>query len=218
MTAREVKRVAWNAADPPTGSLPVTESVANPVNADGAADHGMRDKAFAQYVLPEVEVLLRVAMTLTPQPADAEDLVQDTLLRAYKAVDRFDGEHPRAWLLTIMRRAEINRHRRRRPHLLDDPDTDLDRLATTPAGPDATPEEIVVGEAFDDVVDVALADLPDKHRQVVRLIDIGGLSYAEAARLLDVPEGTVMSRLHRARKRIRARLTAAGLAPKRGVT
>lgn len=209
--------MAWNAADEPAGSLPVTEGVANSVNADGAADHGMRDKAFAQYVLPEVEVLLRVAMTLTPQPADAEDLVQDTLLRAYKAVDRFDGEHPRAWLLTIMRRAEINRHRRRRPHLLDDPDADLDRLATTPAGADATPEEIVVGEAFDDVVDVALTDLPDKHRQVVRLIDIGGLSYAEAARLLDVPEGTVMSRLHRARKRIRARLTAAGLAPKRGV-
>ncbi|UQA97068.1 RNA polymerase sigma factor [Streptomyces halobius] len=180
-------------------------------------DRGARDKAFAQYVLPEVEVLLRVAMTLTAQVADAEDLVQDTLLRAYRAVDRFDGEHPRAWLLTIMRRAEMNRHRRRRPHLLDDPDTDLDRLASTPAGPDAGPEEIVVGEAFDEVVDAALADLPDKHRQVVRLVDIDGLSYAEAAGLLDVPEGTVMSRLHRARKRIRARLTAAGLAPKRGV-
>ncbi|MGW0733128.1 RNA polymerase sigma factor [Streptomyces sp. NPDC002851] len=182
----------------------------------GARDSGPRDKAFAQYVLPEVEVLLRVAMTLTAQPADAEDLVQDTLVRAYKAVDRFDGEHPRAWLLTIMRRAELNRHRRRRPHLLDDPDADLDRLASTPAGPDTSPEEIVVGEEFDEVVDAALSALPDKHRQVVRLVDIGGLTYAEAARILDVPEGTVMSRLHRARKRIRARLTAAGLAPKRG--
>ncbi|MEJ1199325.1 MULTISPECIES: RNA polymerase sigma factor [unclassified Streptomyces] len=174
-----------------------------------------RAKAFAAHVLPEVEVLLRVAMTLTSQPADAEDLVQDTLLRAYRAVDRFDGKHPRAWLLTIMRRAEINRHRRRRPHLLDDPDTDLDRLSTT--GASGSAEEIVVGEAFDEVVDEALCALPDKHRQVVQLVDIDGLTYAEAAHLLDVPEGTVMSRLHRARKRIRARLATAGLAPKRGV-
>ncbi|MFB9388554.1 RNA polymerase sigma factor [Streptomyces coeruleoprunus] len=117
-----------------------------------------RGKAFAAYVLPEVEVLLRVAMTLTAQPADAEDLVQDTLLRAYRSIDRFDGQHPRAWLLTIMRRAEINRHRRRRPHLLDDPDTDLDRLSTT--GASGSAEEIVVGEAFDEVVDEALCALP----------------------------------------------------------
>ncbi|MEV6946984.1 sigma-70 family RNA polymerase sigma factor [Streptomyces sp. NPDC051172] len=171
-----------------------------------------RDKAFAEFVLPEVEVLLRVAMTLTAQPADAEDLVQDTLLRAYRAIDRFDGEHSRAWLLTIMRHAEINRHRRRRPHLLDDPDTDLERL--TAVGAEASPEDVVVGESFDEVVAAALAALPDKHWEVVRLVDIGGLSYAEAAEVLDVPEGTVMSRLHRARKRIRTELAAAGLAPK----
>ncbi|MBA2809101.1 RNA polymerase sigma factor [Streptomyces acidicola] len=173
----------------------------------------VRDKAFAKFVLPEVEVLLRVAMTLTAQPADAEDLVQETLLRAYRAIGRFDGEHPRAWLLTIMRRAEINRHRRRTPRLLDDPDADLDRLSS--AGVVESPEELVLGESFDAVVGAALAALPDKHKQVVRLVDIGGLSYGEAAQVLDVPEGTVMSRLHRARKRIRTQLVAAGLAPKR---
>jgi RNA polymerase sigma-70 factor (ECF subfamily) len=174
-----------------------------------------RRAAFTRYVLPEVEVLLRVALTLTAQPADAEDLVQDTLLRAYRAVDRFDGRYPRAWLLTIKRRAEVNRHRRRRPHLLDDPDADLERLAV--ADPHLTPEEVVVGKSFDAVVDAAFAALPDKHRQVVRLVDVEGLSYAEAAELLGVPEGTVMSRLHRARKRIRTRLAAAGLASRRGV-
>lgn len=172
-----------------------------------------RERAFAEFVLPEVEVLLRVALTLTAQPADAEDLVQDTLLRAYRAIDRFDGQHPRAWLLTIMRRAEINRHRRRRPHLLDDPDTDLDRVSCTE--PADSPEELVLGQSFDNTVGAALAALPDKHRQVVQLVDIAGLSYAQAAELLDVPEGTVMSRLHRARKRIRTQLAAAGLAPKR---
>jgi RNA polymerase sigma-70 factor (ECF subfamily) len=201
----EKRDIPWNAPVGPEGFQSVGEAVTQQPQ--------VRDEAFAEFVLPEVEVLLRVARTLTAQPADAEDLVQDTLLRAYRAIDRFDGEHPRAWLLTIMRRAEINRHRRRRPHLLDDPDTDLDRL--TAADTVASPEEAIVGEDFDEAVGAALADLSDKHQQVVRLVDIGGLTYAEAAEVLGVPEGTVMSRLHRARKRIRAQLAAAGLAPKR---
>jgi RNA polymerase sigma-70 factor (ECF subfamily) len=174
-----------------------------------------RQWAFATYVLPEVEVLLRVASSLTAQPADAEDLAQETLLRAYRAVDRFDGRHPRAWLLTIMRRAEVSRQRQRqrRPHLLDDPDTDLDRLVPAP---DATPEELVVDLTFDEVVDTVFAGLPLRDQQVVQLVHVDGLSYAEAAQLLGVPKGTVMSRLHRARKRIRDQLLAAGLEPERG--
>lgn len=166
-----------------------------------------QQRMFAQYVLPEVEVLLRVAMSLTTQRADAEDLVQDTLLRAYRAVGRFDGRHPRAWLLTIMRHAEVSRRRQRRPRLLDDPDTELERLA--PAR-DATPEELVVDTTFDEAVDAAFTALPLRDQQVVRLVHVDGLSYAEAAQVLDVPKGTVMSRLHRARKRIRNQLLAAG--------
>ena len=81
-----------------------------------------RRQLYRACVLPEVDVLLRVAMTMTEQRADAEDLVQDTLLRAWRSIDTFDGRHQRAWLLTIMRNAEINRHRRRRPELPDDPD------------------------------------------------------------------------------------------------
>ena len=174
----------------------------------------VRDANFTRYVLPEVEMLLRVAMTLTAQPADAEDLVQDTLVRAYQAADRFDGRHPRAWLLTIMRHAEANRHRRRRPHLLDEPGAETEPLAAGLASSAcATPEDIVVGEKFDEMVDAALAALPLKHRQVVVLVDVNGLSYAEAAKLLGVPAGTVMSRLHRARKAIRDKLAAAGVAP-----
>jgi len=174
----------------------------------------LRDANFTRYVLPEVEMLLRVAMTLTAQPADAEDLVQDTLIRAYQAADRFDGRHPRAWLLTIMRHAEANRHRRHRPHLLDEPDTETELLAAGLASSaHATPEDIVVGEKFGEVVDAALAALPLKHRQVLILVDVNGLAYAEAAKLLGVPAGTVMSRLHRARKAIRDKLAAAGVAP-----
>jgi RNA polymerase sigma-70 factor (ECF subfamily) len=168
---------------------------------------------FSRYVLPEVEVLLRVACTLTSRPADAEDLVQDTLLRAYQAIARFDGGHPRAWLLTILRNTHINRNRRRRPELLDDQVAALDRLADV--GGAEGPEGLVVGSAFDAVVTNALNALPDRYREIVTLVDIDGLSYAEAAEALGVPEGTVMSRLHRARARMRQRLVAAGLAPRR---
>ncbi|MGH3632000.1 MAG: sigma factor [Sciscionella sp.] len=90
-----------------------------------------RHEAFAEYVLPEVEVLYRVARSLTGQAADAEGLVQDTLLRAFQAIDGFDGRHPRAWLLTILRNTEHNRHRRRRPSLLNDPDEPPERTDQT---------------------------------------------------------------------------------------
>ncbi len=180
-----------------------------------ASSDGARRDAFARYVVPEVEVLGRVAMTITARPADVEDLVQDTLLRAYRAIDRFDGAHPRAWLLTIMRNAEVSRHRRRRPSLLDDPDAITEGRAGQ-AEHDADPEAIVLAEQFDETVARALAGLPDRFRRVVELIDVDGLTYIEAAQLLGIPEGTVMSRLHRARKRIRARLAAAGVAPRGG--
>lgn len=165
-------------------------------------------------MLPEIDVLLRVAATLVGRPADAEDLVQDTLLRAYRSIDSFDGRHPRAWLLTIMRNAEINRTRRRRPELLDDPDADVGH-AGGQGHADGSPEAIVVGAMFDTVVSESLSGLPHNFRQVVQLVDVEGLTYAEAADVIGAPVGTVMSRLHRARGRIRDRLAAAGLAPGR---
>lgn len=166
---------------------------------------------FARFVVPELDVLLRVAMTMTAQPADAEDLVQDTLLRAYRSIGTFDGAHPRAWLLTIMRNAQVNRTRRRRPVLLENPDTALDH----PADPAGNPEQALLDAAFDTAVDQALRALPVRHRQVVYLVDVAGLSYAETATALGIPAGTVMSRLHRARARIRAHLKAAGVASRK---
>lgn len=172
--------------------------------------------AFDRYVVPEMEVLLRVARSLTGRGADAEDLVQDTLLRAYNSIDRFDGRHPRAWLLTILRNTHINRNRRRRPVLLDDQDATLERLAATAGTTDGeTPEGLVVGAEFDAVISDALNSLPERYRQVVTLVDVEGLNYAEAAEALAVPVGTVMSRLHRARSRMRQRLAAAGLVSRR---
>ncbi|MDA8074276.1 MAG: sigma factor, partial [Actinomycetota bacterium] len=78
-----------------------------------AGERQQAEDAFARYVLPELEVLARVAFSICRNKADAEDLVQETLLCAYRAIDRFDGAHPRAWLFTIMRNAEAKRYRRR---------------------------------------------------------------------------------------------------------
>ena len=164
---------------------------------------------FEQHVLPEIEVLLRVARSLTRNDADAEDLVQDTLIRAYRAIDRFDGRHPRAWLLTILRNTNINRNRRQRPELLRDPDGPSGQLNEVVAE-DVTDASVEAG--FDAEIEKALAELDEPFRRVVELVDIDGLSYAEAAEVLGVPAGTVMSRLHRARTRIRDRLDRAGIA------
>ncbi len=178
------------------------------------ASRASRDLAFTTYVLPELDVLLRVAVALTDQLADAEDLVQDTLIRAYRACDRFDGAHPRAWLLTILRRTHLNRLRGRRPGLFDDPEGWDDAPAPWPGGSrPGTPEEVVVGATFDTVVAGALQALPPAQRLVITLVDVDGLSYAEAARVAGIPEGTVMSRLHRARATIRTRLAEAGVVP-----
>jgi RNA polymerase sigma-70 factor, ECF subfamily len=169
-----------------------------------------RNERFATYVVPEIEVLLRVARTITPDYADAEDLVQDRLVRAFRAIDRFDGAHPRAWLLTILRNTQINRSRRQRPELLADPE----RALSDTTGGDESVEALVVGATFDAVVEDAVRNLPDRFRRAVELVDVDGLRYAEAAQVLGVPVGTVMSRLHRARRRIRDRLATAGLAPR----
>ena len=169
-------------------------------------------EAFQQFVVPEIEIMLRVAKTLVRDTAEAEDLVQDALLRAYRGIAGFDGRHPRAWLLTIVRNTHLNRLRRRRPELLDDPDAELDRMAR-PA--ESSVEATVVDDVVDDVVQQCLRELPGDHLRVVELVDVAGLTYREAAEAVDVPIGTVMSRLHRARKRMRDQLVRAGIGPRR---
>ena len=173
-----------------------------------AASSAQQSK-FETHVVPQLDILYRTARSLTRSSADAEDLVQETLLRAYRAIDRFDGRYPRAWLLTIMRNANINRARKKTPDLLDDPDQTFERSARF--ADTTTPEADVVEPVFDAVVQDAYDRLSDDFRNVVDLVDLNGLAYAEAAELLDVPVGTVMSRLHRARKRIRAEISERGL-------
>ena len=180
-----------------------------PQMTERATDERAQKEAFDRYVVPEIEVLYRVARSITRNPTDAEDLVQDTMLRAYRAVGRFDGRHPRSWILTLMRNAPITRVRRKRPELLRDPDTAMERLADEDSD-DLGPEALVVESEYDAAVQEAVDALSVKFRAVIELVDIQGLSYAEAAETLGVPTGTVMSRLHRARTRIRRRLESTG--------
>lgn len=171
---------------------------------------------FNEFVVPQLDLLYRTARSLTRSSSDAEDLVQETLLRAFRAIERFDGRYPKAWLLTIMRNANINRARKKTPDLLDDPELTFER--STRHAETVTPEDNVVEPIFDAEVQASFDRLSDDFRNVVELVDLNGLSYAEAADLLDVPVGTVMSRLHRARKRIRDDISTHGLESQRSET
>lgn len=174
-----------------------------------AVDRAARDAMFERVVVPEIDVLLRVARSITRSDVEAEDVVQDTLLRAYRSIDRFDGQHPRAWLLTILRNAYRNRIRRRRPVLVRDPEATERSLRDT-AGDDDTADAALRG-TFDAAVRSALAALSEPARAAVVLVEIDGLTCAEAAKVLGVAPGTVMSRLHRARAQMRAHLRNAGV-------
>jgi len=183
----------------PPGSRGVTSA---------ATEHReLRAALFRRFVEPEIDVLLRVAQTLTGSWADAEDLVQETLIRAYRGIDGFDGAHPRAWLLTILRNTNLNTHRRQRPQLLDGTGEDLDRhrpafgASTAPS-----PEDTVTDQILDADLQRAVDGLDPRFRTVLLLIDVDQLSYAEVGQALGVPIGTVMSRLSRARNRVRNQL------------
>lgn len=176
------------------------------------AQLGQHD-AFAEYVLSEIKVLYRVACSLTSRPADAEYLVQDTLRRAFRFIDRFDGRHPRIWLLTILRNTESLRRCRLCPQLFTDTDEVVKCVETDPVNTGHIAEEPLGDVVFDSVVERALAALPDKYRKVVELVDVEGFSYSEAAVVIGVPACTVRSRLHCARDWIRRRLMAEGVTP-----
>lgn len=187
---------------------PGSHNVTPRVNEAATATSAARQHAFAHYVEPEIDVLLRVARTLTRSWADAEDLVQDTLIRAYRGLDSFDGAHPRAWLLTILRNTNINSHRRQRPELLSADDA-LERHnpafgATSMPGP----EQAVTDRELSDELQRAVTALGPKFSTVLLLVDVDDLSYTEAADVLGIAVGTVTSRLSRARKRLRRDLGA----------
>lgn len=199
----------------PTGPPPGSPSMDHRPGQEAAPTTASEDRlrSFRAVVEPEIEVLLRVGRSLTGSETDAEDLVQETMIRAFGAVDRFDGRHPRAWLLTILRRTHLNMNRRQRPSAIGD--WDLVQGARPAFGRTEAPsaEESALDAHLAPALQSALAALDPRFRAVVVLVDVHDLSYADAAAVLDVPVGTVMSRLSRARARLRAALVEAGHRP-----
>ncbi len=153
-------------------------------------------------IVDQIPQLRRYARALLGDPDAADDLVQDSLTRAMDRLHLWrPGTNMRAWLFSILHNQHVNeaRRRARRP----------DRVGLEPAhdGLHATPPGQDSGPAIRDL-GRALAELPEDQRQVVLLVGLEGLTYAEAAEVLDVPLGTVMSRLNRGRQRLRELIEA----------
>jgi RNA polymerase sigma-70 factor (ECF subfamily) len=168
---------------------------------------GRRERAapdtFGREVLGYLEPLYATAMRLTRNRADAEDLVQDTLVRALRFRDRFEpGTNLRAWLYTILHNTWRNRVRDTAREATDADSDRIEELAARADGPAEveTPERMLLRATMDADLKDALDDLPEAFRQAVWLRDVEEFSYAEIARMLDVPIGTVMSRISRGRR------------------
>lgn len=152
--------------------------------------------------------LYSAALRMTRNPADAADLVQETFLRAYRGYPNFsEGTNLRAWLYRILTNTYINAYRakQRRPQESDLAEVEdlymYKRLASVEAAVDSrSAEDQLIDLIADDEVKQALEDLPENFRLPVLLADVEGFSYKEIAEMLDIPIGTVMSRLHRGRK------------------
>lgn len=162
---------------------------------------------FEREALVHLDTLYRVGLRLAGNAADAEDLVQETILRAYRSWEQYTpGTNAKGWLLTILRNLFINEYRRRTRH----PETvDVDTIepyAVFPEIQDEDPQATFFNHIVDDEVLRAVDELPEVFKEAVMLSDVEGLSYEEIANVLDVPVGTVKSRLFRGRRLLQTRL------------
>jgi len=174
--------------------------------------------AFSDLAMEYMPALYTAALRMTRNPADAEDLVQETYLKAYRAFGSFElGTNLKAWLYRILTNTYINTYRakKRRPEIADVEDIEDLYLYRRLSG-DQTPglgrsaEEEALERFTDTDVKEAIESLPDTFRMAVLLADVEGFSYKEIAEITDVPIGTVMSRIHRGRKALQKALVDRG--------
>jgi RNA polymerase sigma factor (sigma-70 family) len=159
--------------------------------------------AFNDAVLPHFDAAYNLARWLTRNDQDAEDIVQEASMRAFKYWKGFSGSHPRSWLLAIVRNTYYSwvRERSVQPELTEDGEIDeIDDGIPSP-------ERVLLQNADRDMLKAALEDLAVEFREAIVLREMEGLSYKEIADIAGVPIGTVMSRLARARKRLQIYLT-----------
>ncbi|APR36150.1 RNA polymerase sigma factor [Paraburkholderia sp. SOS3] len=174
------------------------------------SDAAQRSARFQQMALPHLDAAFNLARWLCGNPNDAEDIVQDAYVRAFRYFDMFHGENARPWLLTIVRRTwysewqkrEMSRHSVEFDENLDD--------STFEGWSDsnADPETLMIRDQDTRLVHAALEQLPTEYREVMVLRELEELSYREIATIADLPVGTVMSRLARGRRRLAAALAS----------
>jgi RNA polymerase sigma-70 factor (ECF subfamily) len=169
-----------------------------------------RDGEFQQEAVPHMDALYNYALRMTGDPNDADDLLQDTYLKAYRFWDKYEkGTNVRAWLFRIMKNSYINLYRKSSK----EPDTvdydDIQNFYQTIRDQSTDPNDLqekLFGTLLEDDVARALDSLPEDFRTVIILCDIEGFTYEEIAEFVECPVGTVRSRLHRGRKLLRDQL------------
>jgi RNA polymerase sigma-70 factor (ECF subfamily) len=163
---------------------------------------------FEAEAIPLRPRLYRAAVRLTVSPADAEDLLQETYLRAYRGFAGFEpGTNLSGWLYRILTNTYITSYRKRQIEPKTVPVDTWDRSsAVAQRNVEASAETVVIDSIPAQRIQEALASLPERYRRVVLLFDVDGFSYKEIAGMVGVPLGTVMSRLHRGRKALKDRL------------
>jgi RNA polymerase sigma-70 factor (ECF subfamily) len=177
-------------------------STAAPADAD----------AFAAEALGFLDSLYATALRLTRNRSDAEDLVQDTYVKAFRFADRFErGTNLKAWLYTILHNTWRNRRRDASRDTVEVDSARVEAAASLPNGPAVleTPEQILLRDTLDSDLQAALDSLPEAFREAVWLRDVEEFSYAEMAEMLGIPIGTVMSRISRGRRLLLERLSGA---------
>ncbi len=178
--------------------------------AELTKDEVRKQEDFEEEIIPHLDAMYNFALRLTSDPNDAEDLVQDTIVKAFRFFSSYEkGTNAKAWLFRILKNSYINNYRKKskQPNQVDYDEVSsfyetirADRTDTSDL------EDRMFRELIDDDISNALEELPEDFRTVVLLCDVEGFTYEEIANMLDVPIGTIRSRLHRGRNLLKAQL------------
>jgi RNA polymerase sigma-70 factor (ECF subfamily) len=196
----------------------VAPEISDHIDHAGQSEQFDHDAYFAAEVAPRRGQLYPAALRMTRNPADAEDLLQETMTRAYTGLRNFTpGTNVRAWLYRILTNTFINSCRKRGREPAQTLRAEFEQLLDSRDGV-AQPARSAESEALDKVADSevmqALMELPEGFRAAIYLADVEGYPYRDVAEMLQIPIGTVMSRLHRGRGKLRQRLAAYAPAPR----
>lgn len=180
----------------------------------GSAERRDRREGFEEEALPHLDAVYRFALRLAGSPSEAEDLVQETFYRAWRSWEQYTpGTKCKSWLFTICRNVFLRQKERSKRHdeilteqAPDEPESLSRENPVFAASKDADPEGDFFREIVDDEILDAIDDLPEEYRTTVVLSDLEGMAYREIAELMDVPVGTVKSRLFRGRRMLQDEL------------